>query len=218
MLLKWIVCEVANENRTAFSAAQSQWNQLRGVDGFRGQVGGWDARESPESLRSACIVGLWRDSDAYAIFMSDVHDPLVEASGQAATYASTTTALFDVQFDIPGSLPDLCAAMNRCAFLRVADCGLLPGRENHFRQVQCDIWNPGMAAAGGVVAGALSQSARDDNRFLVTTLWESETSHAAYVRGAFLGLRERAAVESDVANLRGYGVVLEPDWRVCSAT
>jgi heme-degrading monooxygenase HmoA len=218
VLLKWIVCEVANESRTAFSAAQSQWDQLRGVDGFSGQVGGWDARESAESLRSACIVGLWRDSDAYRNFMSNVHDPLVEASGQAATYASATTALFDVQFDIPGSLPDLSAAMNRCEFLRVADCRLLPGREDHFRQVQSDIWNPGMAAADGMAAGAFSRSRRDGNRFLVTTLWESEAAHAAYVRGAFPRLRERAEVESDVANLLGHRVVLEPDWRVCSVT
>lgn len=218
MLLKWVVCQVASDSRAAFSIAQARWRQLRDVDGFRGQFGGWGARNAPESCEWACIVGLWQDSDSYQNFMSDVHDQVVEASGQAATYVHATTALFEVQFDIPGLQPDLCSAMGRCEFLRAADCSLRPGRETHFRQVQSEIWNPGMAAAGGMAAGAFSQSIRDDERFLVTTLWESQQSHAAYLRDAFPGLRRLAAAEDDVANLHGHGVVLDPDWWVCSAT
>ena len=218
MLVKWIVCQVASDSRAAFSNAQAQWRQLKDVDGFRGQFGGWDACNASESCEWACIVGLWQDSDSYQKFMRDDHDPVFEASGQATIYVHATTALFVVQLDMPGLQPDLRSAMGRSEFLRVADCGLRPGREAHFRQVQSDIWNPGVAAAGGMAAGAVSQSIRDDKRFLVTTLWESGQSHAIYLRDAFPGLRSRAAVEDDVAKLQAHGVVLEPDWRVCSAT
>ena len=216
MLLKWIVCQVAPESLGAFSQAQAQWRRLETVDGFRGQFGGWDTRNTSGSRHVACILGLWRDSDSYRDFMSNVHDPVVDASGQAATYTSATTALFDVQINIDGSQSDLRTAIADSRFLRVADCRLRPGREPHFRQVQADVWNPGMAAAGGLLAGALSQSIRDERRFLVTTLWQSEQSHAAYVRDRLPQLRERAAVESDVAELNGHMVVLEPSWRVCS--
>ncbi len=216
MLVKWIVCEVAPESRDAFSRAQSQWRRLESVDGFRGQVGGWDARNTSESCHVACIVGLWRDADSYRDFMSNAHDSVVEASGQAATYTSATTALYEVQLDIGGSRSDLGAAIADSRFLRVADCRLRPGREAHFRKVQADVWNRYMAAAGGLSAGAFSQSIRDTGRFLVTTLWESEQSHAAYVRDVLPKLRERAAVGGDVGKLHGHAAVLEPVWRVCA--
>lgn len=218
MLLKRIVCQVASDSRDAFSNAQAHWRQLKDIEGFRGQFGGWNAGDVSESCEWACIVGLWQDSDSYQNFMSEFHDTVVEASGQAQTYVHATTALFEVQSDISGLHPDLCSAMGRSEFLRVADCSLRPGREAHFRQVQSDIWNPAMVATGGMAAGAFSRSLRDDDRFLVTTLWESEQSHAIYLRDAFAGLRSRAAVEDDVATLHGHGVVLEPSWRVCSAT
>ena len=75
-----------------------------------------------------------------------------------------------------------------------------------------------MAAAGGLSAGAFSQSIRDEQRFLVTTLWESQPSHTAYVRDVLPRLRERSAVERDIAKLYGHEVALEPSWRVCSTS
>ena len=127
MLVKWIVCEVAPESRDTFSQAQEQWRRLEGVDGFRGQFGGWDTRNTSQSCHIACIVGLWRDSDLYRDFMSNVHDPIVAASGRAATYISAATALFELQFDIPGSRANLRYAISDSQFLRVADCQLRPG-------------------------------------------------------------------------------------------
>ncbi|MHC5006784.1 MAG: DUF4937 domain-containing protein, partial [Planctomycetota bacterium] len=53
MLLKWIRCTVPAPSREAFAHAQTRWSALRGVAGFRGQVGGWSAADPT----TACVVG-----------------------------------------------------------------------------------------------------------------------------------------------------------------
>ncbi len=54
MLLKWIVCDVGDETRASFSAAQERWGRLASAPGFLGQIGGWDTRTEDR----ACIISL----------------------------------------------------------------------------------------------------------------------------------------------------------------
>ncbi|MCP5061126.1 MAG: DUF4937 domain-containing protein, partial [Ignavibacteriae bacterium] len=59
MCLKWIVCEVENEFRAAFSKAQEEWVDTKNTKGFIAQIGGWDINNSNE----ACILAFWEDQN-----------------------------------------------------------------------------------------------------------------------------------------------------------
>lgn len=74
MLVKWITCQVTEENRASFSKAQEQWKSLSSCEGFHGQMGGWNAC----NLTEACIVALWEDKQSYHTFMNGYHDTIVE--------------------------------------------------------------------------------------------------------------------------------------------
>lgn len=210
MLLKWIVCEVAEEDREAFSVAQRSWAALRSVDGFLGQVGGWNVK----SAGQACIVGLWADVGAYERFMREVHDSVFETSGQARTYRTIQVLLVDVLLDIEGSRPKLGAVLGDGGLLRVADCVLHPGRAAHFLEMQTSVWNPAMAAAGGMLAGVFGSVGREADHYLVCTMWQDVGVHQAYVDKILPALQERAAIGLDLRHITGHMVEVEPSWRV----
>ena len=209
MLLKWIVCDVADENREAFSLAQESWAVLRSVEGFLGQAGGWNLATPCQ----ACIVGLW-DAGAYERFMQHVHDGVVESSGQVQTYRAIEVLLIDMLLDIEGSRPDLGQVLGDGGLLRVADCVLNPGRAAHFLEMQTSVWNPAMAAAGGMLAGTFGSVRGEADHYLVCTLWQNAGIHQAYVDTVLPGLQERAEIRLDLRRITGHIVVVEPSWRV----
>jgi heme-degrading monooxygenase HmoA len=96
MLLKWIRCEVDEEKKTAFSAAQEKWRDLKGCPGFLGQIGGWNAAETQE----ACILAFWENLNFYQSFMSDKHDEIFEQSGQKGTYQKISVDIVEVKQSI----------------------------------------------------------------------------------------------------------------------
>ncbi len=98
MLMKWIVCEVSPDQQAAFSEAQQAWSALSGAPGFLGQLGGWD------QAGRACVVGFWQDAAHYRRFMATLHDPIVDASGQANTITSCSVRLSEPLEDIRASL------------------------------------------------------------------------------------------------------------------
>lgn len=212
MLLKLIVCHVPDANRARFSHGQNDWSALRGVEGFRGQVGGWNEKDPLEAV----IIGLWRDEPAYARFMLEAHDPVFENNGQKGSYDASSVSLWDRRVDIPGSVAAMPPAIDGAGFARIAHCVVRRDRVEHFIDVQQRTWNPGMAGAGGMLAGAFSRSREDDRRFLVCTLWRSAGDHGAYVKDVFPDLRRRAEVERDCESLTGYLVPLLPAWTVRS--
>lgn len=211
MLLKLIVCRVPPEKRSAFSRAQEAWSALTGAEGFLGQAGGWDAAES----NAAVILGLWRDEAAYRAFMAGLHDRVFDASGQGATYESCSVALRSELFPIPGESGGGAAkGLPRGAFLRVAECRILPGREDHFIHAQQVVWNPGMAGADGMLGGSFGRCVAEPRDFLVATFWASEEDHRRYGEKLLPKLRERSGAAEDLENLQGWRVALEPAWRV----
>lgn len=210
MLLKWIVCDVADEDREAFSLAQESWAALRSVDGFLGQAGGWNLRAPGQ----ACIVGLWADVGAYERFMREVHDRVFETSGQSRTYRAIQVLLIDVLLDIEGSGPSLGTVLGDGGLLRVADCVLNPGRAAHFLQMQTSVWNPAMATAGGMLAGTFGSVCGEVNHYLVCTLWQDFGVHQAYVDKVLPALQDRAEIRLDLCRITGHMVQVEPSWRV----
>ncbi|AEH48308.1 YdbC family protein [Parageobacillus thermoglucosidasius] len=93
MLLKWIRCEVDEEKKAAFSAAQETWRDLQGYPGFLGQIGGWNAAKPQE----AWILAFWENLDFYQSFMSDKHDEILERSKQTGTYQNISVDIVEVK-------------------------------------------------------------------------------------------------------------------------
>jgi hypothetical protein len=90
MLIKWIRCQVAPQDKQRFGSAQARWHELHGLPGFLGQVGGWNARNPLE----ACVVAFWEDELSYRHFMEHAHDAIFERTGQLHTYSSISVQLF----------------------------------------------------------------------------------------------------------------------------
>ncbi|WP_331728321.1 DUF4937 domain-containing protein [Streptomyces sp. NBC_00158] len=214
---KWIGCTVPVAARGPFSAAQGAWSAISDQPGLVGQVGGWD----PATGR-AHLLGLWTDEEAYRRFMRERHDAVAAANQQSGSYTAIDVAAGEVVLEMAGDTAGLPHALEHAALehaapwhaplLRVADCRLLPGRAEHFLEVQREVWAPGMAAAGGMLAGIVTRL--DPHRYLVTTLWSSSTAHHRYTTRHLPALRSRAALEGDLQSMAGHALPLEPAWHV----
>jgi heme-degrading monooxygenase HmoA len=211
-LVKWVTCEVAPTQAAEFSRAQERWATLVDVAGFRCQLGGWDEAEPG----IACVLAVWRDAATYAAFMRDSHDRLSYATGQVGTYDALRVATGDVLFQMPGAEDDGVRALARAQVVRVADCSVRPGREEHFREVQREVWAPAMADADGMLGGLFS--ALGAQRYLVTTGWRDAASHARYARYDVPLLRRTAAASEDLLQIRGHVVRVTRGWSVTAPT
>ncbi len=206
MLVKWITCVVPPASEVEFSAAQAGWSALRAVPGLIGQVGGWD------NSRTACVLAAWENRDSYETFLRDHHDPIVATTRQAGTYDTIDIAVGTVLPDMPGAASGMSGVLHDAEVLRVADCRVRPGRDDHFRDVQRTVWAPGMAEADGMLGGMFTQLG--DHRYLVTTGWRDAESHRRYVAERFPRLRERAGAAADLSAIRGHEVALMRSWLV----
>ncbi|MFE2148810.1 DUF4937 domain-containing protein [Streptomyces lavendulae] len=207
---KWIGCGVPTAARERFSEGQRAWSAIADQEGLIGQVGGWD----PATGR-AHVLGLWTDAGAYDRFMDERHDRVFAGTGQGEGCTAIETATGATVLDMAGEMTGLATALRSATVLRVADCRVLPGREQHFLEVQRAVWAPGMAAAGGMLAGTVTRLG--DRRFLVTTLWSGPEAHERYVSGHLSALRARAGLQEDLHSLTGHLIPLQPGWRVLPA-
>jgi len=189
MLIKLIVCRVPSQHRERFARGQRRWSILSGAPGFLGQLGGWN-RDDPSQ---AVIVGLWRSDGAYANFMADMHDPIFEGGEQPGSYDAISVTLWDQLCDMPGMTAAIPTAIRVSGLIRLARCELLPNRRDHFVRAQHTIWNPGMGACDGILAGAFTQSRDRDGPV---------HRAAAAVRG-----RERLCIADRIRGRHGPGLV-----------
>jgi heme-degrading monooxygenase HmoA len=203
-----MTCAVRPAQSELFSRAQQGWAPLVDVPGFGCQIGGWDHASSA----TACILAVWRDAASYAGFMRNRHDPLSAATGHAGTYDSLQVVTGHVMFDMPGEEPDGIRALLRARVLRVADCRVRSGYEAHFREVQQRVWAPAMARAEGMLGGLYSQLG--PQRYIVTTGWRDDASHARYQRDDVPALRAASSSADALREIRGYVVSLTGDWRI----
>lgn len=205
MLIKTIFCQVENEQKPAFSIAQQQWDHLQHVDGFYGQVGGWNENE-------ACIFTAWEHMNTYQKFMKDVHDEVLEGSQQKLTYTSCKTALYQSLFSI--TCNPFTEGLKQCSFARVAICDVKEGKENQFLHVQETVWNKGMSEQEGMLGGIVGKSLLDTNRYIVLSLWRDERAHQNYVDGAFQALYHHANVSEYTLSIQGKKVPFVREWSV----
>lgn len=208
MLCKWISAAVPPTSRGKFAAAQRRWSMIRDQPGLIGQLGGWHTTETAATAR---ILSLWTDQDRYRYFMQHRHDAITGHNRQSGTYTSIEAIVGEVLFTMPGDTPDAATALADAAVLRVADCQVVPGRDEHFSDVQRNVWASGMAAAGGMLIGYFAQP--DRHRYLVATLWSDPGSHRRYSADVPF-LRAQANLAEDVHKMASHVLLLEPSWRV----
>lgn len=205
MLIKTIICEVEQEHQSAFSTAQEEWGILRQVEGFYGQVGGWNGNE-------ACIFATWKHMNAYQKFMNDVHDEVLESSQQQLTYTSCKTALYQSLFSISNAL--FTEGLAKCYFVRAAICDVEAGKENQFLHVQETVWNEGVSKQDGMLGGIVGKSVSEKNRFIVISLWKDEHAHQKYVEGDFKRLYRHANVSEYTLSVQSKQVPFVREWSV----
>ncbi|MEW9033307.1 MAG: YdbC family protein [Planifilum fimeticola] len=168
MLIKWIVCQVPENRREAFSRAQCAWKAIRDVDGLYGQWGGWNVHRPAE----AGILALWRDCSSHDAFMSQVHDSIFHATKQEHTYKRLSVTLLEGV----SSLPEEREALRRALTSRwicVSDDQLHPERVDFLMREQPSDRHTAENLDGDVAALFTGRELNGPDRCLSFTLWRS---------------------------------------------
>ena len=111
------------EKKKLFSNAQEKWSDIRHLDGFHGQFGGWYEDE-------ACVFTLWEDRSTYQSFMNGAHDTIYLNSNQEDTFLSCEIELFQTLYDITDT--HLKDVVTEGSFVRVAICDVKVEKEKYF--------------------------------------------------------------------------------------
>lgn len=91
MYVKTIICEVGTNLKRDFSIAQTKWDNLKNINGFIAQIGGWNNINNNQ----AYIISLWKNKETLTYFMNHFHDQLIENSQQNKTYQSIKIHYFN---------------------------------------------------------------------------------------------------------------------------
>ncbi|MEU8674961.1 YdbC family protein [Streptomyces sp. NPDC048560] len=201
MLVKWIRCTVVD--RHGFERGQRKWAGLLGEPGFRGQSGGW-SRAEPDV---AHVFAFWENRVFYDSFMARGHDRL--AGAQSGMYRDMQVKLFEYRFDVKtGFEPHFTDA----DVVRVAHSRVHEDRGEHFSLMQRQVWNPAMAGSPGMLRGMFGEA--PGHEFLVLSMWQSSAERGKYRPQGVERLSVRAQTETDVAELTGDVVEIQPLWTV----
>lgn len=204
MLIKSIICKVSDEKKALFSAAQEQWSELNALNGFYGQIGGWDESE-------ACIVSLWGNMKMYQSFMNESHDMIINDNNQESTYTSCETELYQSLFDMAET--PFVEALAHSSFLRIAICDVKQESEKQFLHMQETVWNPGVTSAEGMMGGIVGKSL-SSNRYIVLSLWKDAAAHSQYVKEIFPQLLHTANPSQQVLHTEGKQTTLVSSWSI----
>jgi heme-degrading monooxygenase HmoA len=134
MLLKWIRCEVEEEKKALFSAAQEKWRDLKGCPGFLGQIGGWNIAKPQE----ACILVFWENLDFYQSFMSDKHDEIFERSRQEGTYYKISVDIVEVKQPIEFNHMSITEALQKRKMLYIVHSDRLKEKQKILDTIKQD--------------------------------------------------------------------------------
>ncbi|MEP9407761.1 YdbC family protein [Peribacillus frigoritolerans] len=152
MLMKWIKCQVKEENKRSFSKAQEGWGQLRHCAGFIGQIGGWNRNEPCE----AGILSVWKDLHCHQRFMQHQHDEIFAKSDQGSTYTNISVDIFESISNI--GTTDITDFVDKGKLLRVAECSVENVKRARLEQVLKDAGNRGMIP--GMLSGCQAHSVK----------------------------------------------------------
>lgn len=227
LLGKLITCNVLPEQRRPFSIAQQAWQKTALSPGFVSQLGGWKQHTSSSvhhsinpSENQSIILATWQNRQSLESFMTHLHDDIYEQNAQKNTYLNCKIEFLNQLFTMPSERGNEPAVTDKPALMRMADCEVLPGRVEHFIDVQKNVWGPAMAQAQGMMGGHFwqfvghdsDQNNQQTNRFLVTTFWKDQRCHDLYVKQQLPLIKARAEVDLDIKVIRGGVVDLNECW------
>ncbi len=204
MYAKLIKCDVPANKRQQFSDGQKCWSKTANASGFIKQFRGWDGDQ-------AIILALWQDKASVEHFMRTMHDPIAEKANQADSYSSIDVSYLNQVFEIP---VHSYSEKSKPQFIRIADCKLIDGKEQEFLDTQQKVWNTGMSSVKGMLGGYVWQFVKEPLRYLVTTFWESETTHQYYMQEHFPLLKEVTNAKTHINELSGCFVGLQNNWMI----
>jgi heme-degrading monooxygenase HmoA len=210
MIIKLISCKVKEDQKAVFSQYQQEWQPISKIEGFLGQIGGWSVKDP----LTACVFSFWENQAAYKYFMDEVHDQIVLRTGQERTYTSIEVDLFQEEFRISGSSPDIVSVLQEANFIRTALSHVKEERIHHFIDMQRKVWNPGMKKAEGMLGGEFARSQKNGQYFLVLTGWTNQKTHQKYMVEHFPDLKKTATPEQDVVELTGEQLMIEESWHI----
>lgn len=206
MLLKTIFCSAKDGD--AFAQAQAGWTELRAVDGFCGQVGGWH-RDGEE----AWLLAGWRDEAAHRAFLADAHDRIEAASGVRETLVGWSTRFWDCSAEADRFPPCAAAGAIRLSYARLG-----PGHAEPFDRMLQEIWVPALQGSAEMNGALLGRRQTDgQERRLLVTAWKTVEAHDLYVTGALQRLREIGALEACCTERGSRTFETVSAWRVLPA-
>ncbi|MFS1512657.1 YdbC family protein [Chengkuizengella sp. SCS-71B] len=206
MLIKWIVCDVPKNKKVDFSNAQEKWGSLANIDGFLGQIGGWDLNTSSR----AGIISFWRDQLSYHKFMDQEHDKIFKEGKQKDTYERILIEIYDKKFNINNY--QITKFLKEAKIIRVANCVVKEDKQEHFEKMQKDIWNEEMSKYQEMLAGVFCIN--DQHKYLIVSLWGSVEAHQLYVERTLPLLVENSKLEDDLIKINGTVLNLDDNWSV----
>lgn len=185
------------ENKRSFSKAQERWGELRQCSGFMGQIGGWNRNDPYE----AGILSVWKDLYSYQSFMQHQHDEIIGKSDQGSAYTNISVDIYEIIFNI--GTEDITEFFCKGKLLRVADCSVEEDKHARFEQVLKEV------GSKGTLSGAFG-SKRQNGRYLVASIWDSEFSHQRYADKELPALINELGVNVSTQSL----IELHPKWVV----
>jgi hypothetical protein len=208
VLVKWMVCKVLPHERVKFSLAQEEWIALKEVNGFIGQIGGWDLIEK----NCACILALWEDMDTYNHIMKQAHDEIFLKFKQNKYYESISVTLYECLFNIQGINRHFYDSIHTGKFMSVTDATVHDSFKENFIKVQKEMWNSGNGSASGMYSGVISDTL--ENKFLISILWKNQLSHQKQVETKIQFFRDQPDPENPLKSINNRIINLEPKWNV----
>lgn len=210
MYIKWITCEVAPDQKEAFSKAQEKWYRTNQSPGFIAQAGGWDLN----APQTACIISFWEHKNHLKKFMDNLHDEIFHDNKQAQSYQSIEVIHFNQLLEMSEKMTSLPKAIEAAQFLRIADCLVKSEKIEHFTAIQKTVWLPEMQQAKGMLGGTFSNAETDNSRFLVSTFWDKIENHANYADNHLPGLKKLADSNNDLKEISGRQILLVDSWKI----
>jgi heme-degrading monooxygenase HmoA len=120
MLAKMMTCHVHDNQKDVFSYKQQHWSALAHVDGFIGQLGGWNIDQPTEAF----VLGLWDNEETYQDFMKNTHDSIFYKSGQETTYHHLDVDIFKQPQSIGGRYNFFRSSAIETRYMMVTTCKL----------------------------------------------------------------------------------------------
>jgi hypothetical protein len=174
-------------------------------------LGGWSTVEP----LTACIYSFWKTQREYDFFMEEIHDGIVDRSGQRGSYEFIDVRLFEENIEIAGMAAGIPEVVERANYIRAALSHVKEAAVQHFADMQENVWNPGMQKSEGMLGGTFAFSQIQRNLCLLLTGWESEAVHRGYMEESFPKLLKMAETKHDVLELTGEKFKIEEQRRVC---